>query len=77
MRDHANYDADEIKKGAPRAVQIAGRWRLRKNLREMPVNALNRRHSRLKTRLLYSKSIEALSDNGLPDLIDLAKRLRE
>jgi transposase len=41
-RDRASYYADGIKKGAPQAVQIADRWRLQKNLREMLENALNR-----------------------------------
>jgi transposase len=71
-RDRASYYADGIKKGAPRAVQIADRWHLGKNLREALENVLNGHRSQLKTAAVilspHHKSIEALSDNGLPDL---------
>jgi transposase len=71
-RDRASYYADGIKKGAPQAVQIADRWHLQKNLREMLENVLNRYRSQLKKAAAvlspHYKSIEALSDNGLPDL---------
>jgi transposase len=71
-RDRASYYADGIKKGAPQAVQIADRWHLGKNLREALENVLNGHRSQLKKVAAvlspHHKSIEALSDNGLPDL---------
>jgi transposase len=71
-RDRASYYADGIKKGAPQAVQIADRWHLQKNLREALENVLNGHRSHLKKGAAvlspHHKSIEALSDAGLPDL---------
>jgi transposase len=71
-RDRASYYADGIKKGAPQAVQIADRWHLQKNLREMLENVLSHHRSQLKKAAAvlspHRKSIEALSDNGLPNL---------
>jgi transposase len=71
-RDRASYYADGIKKGAPQAVQIADRWHLQKNLREMLENVLNRHRSQLKKAAAvlspHHKSIEALSNKGLPEL---------
>ena len=71
-RDRASYYADGIKKGAPQAVQIADRWHLQKNLREALENVLNGHRCHLKKAAAVlspqHKSIEALSDNGLPDL---------
>jgi transposase len=71
-RDRASYYADGIKKGAPQVVQIADRWHLQKNLREMLENVLSHHRSQLKKAAAvlspHRKSIEALSDNGLPNL---------
>jgi transposase len=70
-RDRASYYADGIKKGAPQAVQIADRWHLQKNLREVLEGVLNGHRSQLKEAAAglspHHKSIEALSDDGLPD----------
>jgi transposase len=71
-RDRASYYADGIKKGAPEAVQIADRWHLQKNLREALEGVLNGHRGQLKkaTAVLnpHRQAIEALSDDGLPDL---------
>jgi transposase len=71
-RDRASYYADGIKKGAPQAVQIADRWHLQKNLREVLENVLSRHRSQLKKAAAvlnpHHIAIETLSDNGLPDL---------
>src|SRR5262249_24273308 len=71
-RDRASYYADGIKKGAPQAVQIADRWHLNKNLREALENVLNGQHGQLKKAAAalnpHRQAMEALSDDGLPDL---------
>jgi len=71
-RDRASYYADGINNGAPQAVQIADRWHLGKNLREALEGVLNGHRGQLKkaTAALnpHRQAIEALSDEGLPDL---------
>ena len=71
-RDRASYYADGIKKGAPRAVQIADRWHLGKNLREALEGVLNGHRGQLKNATAalnpHRQAIEALSDEGIPDL---------
>src|SRR5919106_2344770 len=71
-RDRASYYADGIKKGAPQAVQIADRWHLQKNLREALENVLNGHRGQLKKSAAalnpHRRAMQALSDDGLPDL---------
>ncbi len=71
-RDRASYYADGIKKGAPQAVQIADRFHLQKNLREALENVLNGHRGQLKKAAAalnpHRQAMEALSDDGLPDL---------